>query len=289
MAEKICYCKIYMSKNGEKINMGTNEVTILGARGSLPVSGAGFTVYGGATACVLLETEDAAIVFDAGTGLLSLPERVWKTHKTTHVMISHLHLDHLLGIPMSQMLYDPQAEVVFYAADADACEKAIRQFMQPPLWPVGPESFGAKITYRSIGQGSFAIPDSFVTMRAMSVCHPGGCLVYRADWDGGSIVYATDCELDEVGSRELMAFAEGAGLMLLDAQYTEREYDKCRGFGHNDLRTAVTVLAESSVERGLLYHHAPTRTDAELIDIERRIQQAYPQISMAREGDTLKL
>ena len=137
-----------------------NKVTILGTRGSIPVSGADFSTYGGATSCVLLEavtSMDAAqpkkhvIVFDAGSGFLNLPQRVWKEHAKVHVFLSHFHLDHLMGIPMSGMMYDETAEVIFYAENGAKIPEVFRQIMAEPIWPVGPDSFRAKQSYRDIG------------------------------------------------------------------------------------------------------------------------------------------
>ena len=99
--------------------MEKNQVTILGARGSIPVSGNGYKTYGGATSCVLLEAAGEAVLFDAGSGLLNLPQHVRKEYKRIHIFLSHFHLDHLMGIPMSSLMYDPSAEVIFYAKNGE--------------------------------------------------------------------------------------------------------------------------------------------------------------------------
>lgn len=101
------------------------KVTILGARGSVPVSGAKYVRYGGATACVLLETASDIMILDAGSGILNLPQHIWKKHKKIHLFLSHFHMDHLMGIPMSPMMYDKDAEIIFYAADGDAYARSI--------------------------------------------------------------------------------------------------------------------------------------------------------------------
>ncbi len=92
--------------------MKNSQITILGARGSMPVSGEQFSTYGGATACVLLETASDAVIFDAGTGLMNLPERVWKEHEKVHVFFTHFHIDHMLGILTGPIFYDREAAEV---------------------------------------------------------------------------------------------------------------------------------------------------------------------------------
>lgn len=287
--------------------MEKNQVTILGARGSIPVSGAGYTVYGGATSCVLLETgcasggkkrsESQVVVFDAGSGFLNLPPRVWKEHAKVHVFLSHFHLDHLMGIPMSPMMYDDTAEVIFYAENGAAIPEVFRQIMAEPIWPVGPDSFRAKLSYRSIGTQPLILDEEQeedgtgcpLTVTAYPVTHPGGALAFRADWGTHSVVYATDCDPDEGTGRLLERFAADADLFILDAQYTDEEYERCRGFGHPGMRTSAQIIAASGAERGLFFHHAPTHTDAQLEEMERRLQQYRENISYAREGDVIAL
>lgn len=286
-----------------------NQVTILGARGSIPVSGDGYTIYGGATSCVLLEAEAVSgagalptsqvVVFDAGSGLLNLPQRVWKEHPKVHVFLSHFHLDHLMGIPMSPMMYDPSAEVIFYAKDGDKIPEVFRQMMAEPLWPVGPDSFRAKLSYRSIGMQPVCLgasPDRSaenagcpLTVTAFPVTHPGGALAFRADWGNHSVVYATDCDPDEGTGRLLERFAADADLFILDAQYTDEEYERCRGFGHPSMRTSAQIIAASGAGKGLFFHHAPTHTDTQLGDMEKCLLQYRNSIFYAREGDVIAL
>ena len=283
----------------------TNKVTVLGARGSIPVSGTDFSVYGGATSCVLLEADTSAqeesrqqvIVFDAGSGILNLPKRVWKEHTTVHVLLSHFHLDHLMGIPMSPMLFDPSAEVIFYAEDFEGIPKVFQQMMAEPLWPVGPGVFKAKISYRLIAGRSIVLNQEQadqgteipLTVTAVPVIHPGGAQAFRVDWGTHSMVYATDCDPDEGNGRYLERFAADTDLLILDAQYTEEEYENCRGFGHPSMRTAAEVIEASGAARGLFFHHAPTHTDAQLKEMEETLQQYYQHISYAREGDVITL
>lgn len=277
--------------------MNKNQVTILGARGSIPVSGAEHAIYGGATACVLLETDSQAVVFDAGSGFLKLPQRVWKEHEKVHVFLSHFHLDHLMGIPMSPMMYDETAEVIFYAKNGENIPQVFRQMMAEPLWPVGPDSFRAKLGYRSIDMQPVMLwneagerqGECGLTVTAFPVAHPGGALAFRADWDSHSVVYATDCDPDEKTGRLLEHFAADTDLFILDAQYTDEEYERCRGFGHPGMSTSAQIITASGARRGMFFHHAPTHEDAQLGELEKYLQQCQDNISYAREGEVIRL
>ena len=275
--------------------MEKNQVTILGARGSIPVSGNGYSIYGGATSCVLLEAAGEAVLFDAGSGLMNLPQRVRKEYARIHVFLSHFHLDHLMGIPMSSMMYDPSAEVIFYAEDGEKIPEVFRQMMAEPLWPVGPDSFRAKLDFCSIGMSPVVLNGAAdtgshpLTVTAVPVTHPGGALAFRADWGTHSMVYATDCDPDEGTGRSLEGFAVDTDLFILDAQYTDEEYEQCRGFGHPSMGTSAQIIAASGAGQGLLFHHSPSHTDAQLGAYEQQLQQYRKNISFAKEGEIIAL
>ena len=212
-----------------------------------------------------------------------------------HVFLSHFHMDHLMGIPMSPMMYDPTAEVIFYAENGAKIPEVFRQMMAEPLWPVGPDSFRAKQSFRSIGMSPVALNgaadagEQSLTVTAAPVTHPGGAIAFRADWGTHSMVYATDCDPDEGTGRSLERFAADTDLFILDAQYTDEEYEKCRGFGHPSMRTSAQIIAASGAGQGLLFHHSPSHTDAQLGTFEQRLQQYRKNISFAREGEIIAL
>lgn len=269
--------------------MKNSQITILGARGSMPVSGEQFSTYGGATACVLLETASDAVIFDAGTGLMNLPERVWKEHEKVHVFFTHFHIDHMLGILTGPIFYDREAEVILYVPDEGGFHQAMNQMMQKPLWPVDMGAFRAKVAIEELGHLPCYIGDDKIAVSSLPLNHPGGAVAYRAEWNGKSMVYATDCEIELQGSQELEDFARDTQLFILDAQYIEEEYEGHRGYGHSSVESAAAVIAGSGTRRGLLFHHAPTRTDLQLARIEEELKQKWINIGIAKEGDKILL
>jgi ribonuclease BN (tRNA processing enzyme) len=122
--------------------------------------------------------------------------------------------------------------------------------------------------------------------------HPaGGTSILRIEWDGKSLVYASDTEGVEGGDRSLINFARGADLLIHDAQYTEEEYIQIprQGWGHSTPEMATGVAARAGVGRLILFHHDPRHDDAQLSAMEIAAQEVFPQTTMAHEGLTIQL
>src|SRR6516165_4401531 len=85
------------------------EVIFWGVRGSTPCDGHQFDRYGGNTSCVEFKVEGHdPIVFDLGTGLRNYGEHLQAVGQVegyrSTVLLSHLHWDHIQGLPFFQPL-----------------------------------------------------------------------------------------------------------------------------------------------------------------------------------------
>ena len=256
------------------------QITVLGCRGSMPVVQKEMQEFGGDTSCYQIEVQGECLFLDAGTGLThaSLPER-----KPIHILLSHPHVDHLLGLPMFPGLYQHGRKVILYgtAAGGLSLEEQVTRLMGPPLWPATLYQYPADVQFQEVrfphSIGPFMIED-------MPSCHPGGSLIFKVSACGKSIVYATDFEHTEEKTRELTAFAAGADLVLYDAQYTEEEFSVKKGFGHSTAEAGKRVQRESGAGRLLLIHHDPRHTDDFLKKQEKTLGVRY-----TRQGEVIRL
>ena len=98
--------------------MGNFSVTFYGCRGSLPVSGSQFVKYGGATSCVVVTAGNRTIILDAGSGITNYGRTLQPDPETgqleVFLLLSHVHFDHILGLPYFSPVYRPDAKIWFW-------------------------------------------------------------------------------------------------------------------------------------------------------------------------------
>ena len=259
------------------------ELTVFGSRVSIPVGRADSMFFGGQTSCYMVRAGDETIFLDGGSGLIEAPTQFVRTPS---ILLSHFHLDHLIGLAMYPRLLQKGSETVLYCPtlSMEEAREILDDVFSPPSWPLSLMDYTGTLVLRTLSK-RFQIGG--VIVETMKGYHPGGAVVIRLTFDGRSLVYATDCEPDEDGLNAIAAFSSNTDLLLFDGQYTEDEYPNRIGFGHSTAGTAQEVMERSGAGQLLLIHHDPLKTDAELLAIEKRIGR--DDVHFAREGETICL
>lgn len=265
--------------------MCADFVKILGARGSVPVSGREHTRYGGATSCYFVRLAGQGVVLDAGTGLLSLPAVLGAGERRVPLLLTHPHADHLLGLPLCVLLLEPGHGVDLYAARRGGHDAAAQfsRLMSPPLWPVRPEALPGELRCRDLPEEMDIGP---LRVRAMEGDHPGGVSLLRLDGGGRSVVLVTDCTLRGELLPKAAAFARGCDLLLCDGQYAPGEWAERASFGHSTWEMAAAFGRACGAARTRVVHHDPARTDAEL---DAAAGTLGPDCAFAYEGEEVLL
>ena len=267
---------------------GISSVTILGARGSIPVSGPDFLQYGGATTCVLVRLAGQPVVLDAGTGLLSLPPLLGEDERHLPVLLSHPHADHLLGLPMCPLTLLPDYQRDLYVAPRGGLNAAqqIRALMSPPLWPVGLERFASPPACYDLPSHLVLGP---VTVDCMEGVHPGGVSLLRLTGGGKTVVFVTDCTITDHLLPKLTSFAHNCDLLLCDGQYSDAEWPSRSSFGHSTWTAAAKLGSACGAKTVRIIHHDPSHTDRFLDAAAEELIAIYPNCTFARAGETILL
>jgi phosphoribosyl 1,2-cyclic phosphodiesterase len=247
--------------------------------------------YGGNTACV--EVRDATgqlLVLDAGTGLRELGLALnGASPLVVDLLLSHLHWDHIQGIPFFRPAYDPKSTLRLYGpVQRRPLRELLGLGMDDPFFPVDLDGLPVQLEVHEVASGSDRAVGPY-RVRAATIFHPAPALAYRVEADGRSIVYATDTEDPFSGeANPVVALARGADTLIHDGQFLDGDFKP--GWGHSTVATALGVALEAGVRRLVLYHHDPDRTDDALDRIGTDTQAlarergSELEVVVAREG-----
>ena len=267
-----------------------------GVRGSIPAPGPDTARTGANTPCVEVTCEEDVVILDGGSGLRRLGNDLLDRQRRgvqATLLFSHVHWDHIQGLPFFAPLYQETSSLVLRGAGS--LEDALRQQMRPPNFPVSLADVPASIRFEPVIVGSrFEVGRFAVTSAPLH--HPAGCAAFRLDALGRSIVYATDTEPRGVEELDggLVELARGADVLIHDAQYTEAEYRGVdgtprRGWGHSTWQDAVRVARAAKVDRLILFHHDPARDDEAVEQLEREARVEWRKTTAAHEGLEIQL
>ncbi|MFY7961778.1 MAG: MBL fold metallo-hydrolase [Elsteraceae bacterium] len=245
--------------------------------------------FGGNTSCVEIDIgEDNTFICDFGTGVRELGNLAIATHgpsapRTYHVLLSHLHWDHMMGFPFFIPAYIPGNRIVIHG-----CHKNMRAAFETqhslPGFPVPFKALGATIEFDVMEPGqTYDIAGAKV--RPMAQIHAGDSYGYRVEHGGKVFVYSTDSE-HPLERDDLMAPFEElfhkADLVVFDAMYTFAEAVSIKkDWGHSSNVIGIDLAQRAQAKRLALFHHEPNSDDAAILSIEaesRRFEQ------LTREG-----
>lgn len=264
-------------------------VRFWGVRGSIPCAGPDHAGFGGHTSCVEVRWAGHVAVFDAGSGIVPLGERLAGEHGIRiDLLFSHCHYDHVCGLPFFAPLYQHDREVNLWSghlAGTMSTREMIADLMRPPFFPVGPEVFRANVGYEDFTPGERLALPAGMRVFTLPLNHPGGAVGYRLEAGGRSVCYITDTEHPAHGhDGTLLEFIGKADLVIYDGTYTEQEYQARKGFGHSTWQEGAALCAKADVGTCAVFHHCPSHDDATLAAIARQAEQGGIETIIAREG-----
>lgn len=287
-----------------------------GVRGSIPTPGPSTVGYGGNTSCVEVRVNGEIIVLDAGTGIRLLGLALIAEFKDQPIsltlLITHTHWDHIQGFPFFPPAYNPKnnLRILGYEGSRVGLEATLTGQMESSYFPISLGQMQGNITFHELKEMEFKIED--VTVRAAFVNHPGICVGYRITTQAGVIVYMPDNEsyyrmksvmlADAKGDpkaalnyarkrdQELIEFARGADVLIMDSQYEVAEYPAKVGWGHSCVDDAVAFALSAQIKHLYLFHHDPGHNDEKIAGMVAHARELVAAqggsvtVDAAREG-----
>lgn len=277
-----------------------------GVRGTTPRAAPRFTEFGGHTTCLLIVgAAGERLMLDAGSGVQEVnPFLQDSESRELLVLLTHLHLDHLMGLPTLGPLYDPDwhVEILAVAQRTSPLAEDLARILTPPLWPIPLEEMGAHVKLRDLPTADLCPDCEMLRWGGLEISgaptpHPNGCVAWRIDEPstGRAVVFATDTEWSAGGERErkrllkLCRTPAPADLLIMDGQFDEAQLPQHSGWGHSSPAEGWEVAREAGIERLLVTHHAPENDDETLRGMEAALKLLSPASALARQGETIVL
>ena len=254
---------------------GRMKITFYGVRGSIPSPGPATASFGGNTSCVHVELKCGLhLVFDAGTGIRTLGNRLVGSDHPIQVLLTHSHWDHIQGFPFFAPIHQPEREINIFRSipEGDSAFNGVLEQMNGHNFPVPRAALASAVEYAKAPEEFFARHD--VSIRRQGLNHPGGGSAYRIDEDGASLAFVTDNELEPpdvpaTSYADWVEFCADADVLIHDAQYLEDDMPHKHGWGHSLVSQVRQLAHDARVGCVVIYHHDPERSDLEVDAILR--------------------
>jgi phosphoribosyl 1,2-cyclic phosphodiesterase len=248
-----------------------------GTRGSVSVANPAMAAYGGHTTCVEIRAGNRLLIIDAGSGIRNLGNSLMAQKSVSmnaDIFLTHSHWDHIEGFFMFKPFFVKNNTFQIYGPPSHSGKKIKEVFdtaFSADYWPVDISDLTATLEWRDLGEGTLDMGDG-VTVKSLLLEHPAPNLGYRVEYEDKSIALIFDHEGYSPCNEKVVSFLRGADLAVIDSQYTEEEYYKCKqGWGHNSFEKALATAEEAGVKETLVFfHHDPDRTDKQLAVLEKK-------------------
>ena len=260
-----------------------------GVRGSVPTPIAANQRYGGNTICVEALINDQHIIFDGGTGLVSLGHMLQQQPKPTHAhcFFTHTQWDRIQGFPFFQPAFTAGNSLAIYggiAPNGASIKHCLTDQMLKPHFSMPLQNMRADLAFNTVAnKDSFSIED--ISIEVLKINTSTEAMGYRLTWQNQTLVYATDTPTEPV-SEEFLQFTEQADVLIYDGTYTDLTYLKDIELDSalQPWEVGAEIAQTASVKQLILLHHSPIQNDDTLDQIQNSLRDRHPNVSIAREG-----
>lgn len=281
-----------------------NQVKYYGTRGSIPVPGREYEIFGGNTTSILVKEDNTWIIIDAGTGIRKIgtdliQAGLVKKGLKINILFTHSHWDHIQGFPFFVPAYFPEIEFHIYGVTKMIPRISPRKKIHQDRWdikktlnfqqcfqyfPVRMDQMSARFEYHEI------IPDTsfmidHIRIDTLSLNHPNESVGFRFHLKNGDFTFCTDTEPKDNSSSHIAEFAEGSNIFAYDSQYTPEEYENGKiGWGHSTYVEGAKIAKSAHVQNYHLIHHDPTHNDVFLNNLQEKAVKEFKSSIVIKEG-----
>lgn len=248
--------------------------------------------FGTATTCVEVTTDQASIIMDGGSGIRNYSEHILRNggRKEFHILMTHFHWDHLIGLPFFAPHFIPGFKIHYYAVQPDL-EQMIRGKFKKPYFPVPFEALGAELSFHRLEpRQKFTIGDLHITPYELD--HPDPCWGYRVETQGKAYSHCVDTEATRTTRESLgpdLPLYQNVDVMYFDAQYTLPELAEKANWGHGAAQLGLDIAFRENIRHMIFAHHDPGATTQQLFELKTQTREYYEWRLKTAETNRLQL
>jgi phosphoribosyl 1,2-cyclic phosphodiesterase len=270
------------------------KITFFGVRGSTPCAGPDYIHYGGHTSCIAIELDDWLVILDAGSGIADASHLALSNpHKQILLLFSHVHLDHIMGLPFFAPVWKKDMTINIMAGSLEpygGIHHFLNNTFTPPLFPIKFSNFAANIQCHDFKAGNTLEPFPNLKIDTCALNHPNGAVGYRLNYKGKSVCYITDTEHSlEKPDHSILNLIKSSDLVIYDSSYDDNNFSTYKGWGHSTWQEGVRLAKKANAKKLAIFHHDPRNTDDKMEIIEKSATQEWDGTFVAKQAETVVL
>lgn len=227
------------------------------------------STYGGNTPCIEIKGGHEVIICDAGSGLRDLGNHIMRLKDTApatfHILMSHVHWDHIQGFPFFVPAYKQGNSVSIHGFHQNL-KQAFEVQQQAPFFPIQLSQMGSNIKFNFHTVSDFEIGG--IAIKSFKQNHPGDSFAYCFEKDNSKIIYSTDVEFTEEEPDEIekaLRFYHQADILIIDGQFNLADHLFTKqNWGHSSNLLAIEMAVRAQVKKLVLFHSDHNLSDEKL-------------------------
>ena len=215
---------------------------------------------------------EVGVLFDAGTGIFRARNLI--ATETLHIFLSHVHLDHSIGLTfLFDVLWEKTCDVKVHVAE-DKIDVINNHLFHPKLFPIKPDFELIPLTNQPYAIGETTTVEAFELGN-----HPGGSHGFLMKNGDSSVAYITDTFADE--SSPYLSRIQGVDTLIHECYFPEGWEEHAKLTGHSCLQPVARVAAGVNARRLYLVHINPMdESEGSNLDLES-IHNVFPNTHVA--------
>ncbi|HCM41517.1 MAG: MBL fold metallo-hydrolase [Bdellovibrionales bacterium GWB1_52_6] len=251
------------------------------------------TGFGGNTTCVEVGSGSSRIIIDGGSGIRSLGYELMagpcgKGHGEVHILFTHVHWDHIIGLLFFTPIFIPGNRIHVYSVDSDL-KDVFETLFKKPFFPVPLAQLGSIIEYHRLEPRKPADIQG-IQVTPYQLDHPDPCWGFKFEKNGKVYSHCVDTECTRVTPEELGAdlpLYQGVDLMLFDAQYTLMETIERVNWGHAAASLGLDIAMREGIRKVIFMHHDPASSDDKIAAAEAQARRYYKNQLNSNRRDSI--